>query len=110
MANEAEALTLRARLGFETGKAWETALLVEGEFVWHSHPDTDDFILVLAGRLTVETRDEALELGPGELVVVPKGVEHRTRAESGAHILLVEPRGTPNTGDADAEPAAEVEI
>jgi mannose-6-phosphate isomerase-like protein (cupin superfamily) len=81
-----------------------------GDFVWHSHPDTDDLILVLAGRLIVETRDETVELGPGELVVVPRGVEHRTRAEEGAHILLVEPRGTPNTGDADAQPAAEIEI
>jgi mannose-6-phosphate isomerase-like protein (cupin superfamily) len=81
-----------------------------GDFVWHAHPDTDDFILVLAGRLTVETRTEAVELGPGELVVVPRGVEHRTRADEGAEILLIEPRGTPNTGDADAEPAAELEI
>ena len=82
----------------------------KGDFVWHSHPKTDDFLLVLEGRLTVETRDEAVELGPGEMVVVPRGVEHRTRANEETHILLVEPRGTPNTGDAEAEAAPEVEI
>jgi mannose-6-phosphate isomerase-like protein (cupin superfamily) len=81
-----------------------------GDFVWHSHPETDDFFLVLAGRLTVETREGSVELGPGELVVVPRGVEHRPRAEEEAHVLLIEPMGTPNTGDSGAEPAAEVEI
>ncbi|MGH3092079.1 MAG: cupin domain-containing protein [Gaiellaceae bacterium] len=81
-----------------------------GEFVWHSHPETDDFFLVVKGRLTVETRDEAVELAEGEMIVVPRGVEHRTRADEEAHILLVEPKGTPNTGDSDAEPAREREI
>jgi mannose-6-phosphate isomerase-like protein (cupin superfamily) len=81
-----------------------------GDFIWHSHPETDDFFLVLAGRLTVETREGSVELGPGELVVVPRGVEHRPRAEEEAHVLLIEPMGTPNTGDSGAEPAAEVEI
>ena len=83
---------------------------VKGDFVWHSHADTDDFFLVLEGRLTVETRAGAVELGVGEMMIVPRGVEHRTRAEEETHILLVEPKGTPNTGDADAEPAPEVEI
>jgi len=80
-----------------------------GDFVWHAHPETDDLIVVLAGRLVVETREEVVELGPGELVVVPRGVEHRTRADEETHTLLIERRGTPNTGDADAEPA-EVEL
>jgi mannose-6-phosphate isomerase-like protein (cupin superfamily) len=83
---------------------------VKGDFVWHSHPDTDDFILVLQGHLTVETREGAVELGEGEMVVVPRGVEHRTRAEDETHTLLVESKGTPNTGDSEAEPAPEVEI
>ncbi|HEU4450814.1 MAG TPA: cupin domain-containing protein [Gaiellaceae bacterium] len=83
---------------------------VRGEFVWHAHPETDDLILVLAGRLVVETREEVVELGPGELVVVPRGVEHRTRAEEETHTLLVERRGTPNTGDAEATPAPEIEL
>jgi mannose-6-phosphate isomerase-like protein (cupin superfamily) len=81
-----------------------------GEFVWHSHPDTDDFFLVLKGRLTIQLRDRDVELGPGELFVVPAGVEHCPRADDEAHILLIEPRGTPNTGDADAEGFPEVEI
>ena len=83
---------------------------VKGEFVWHAHPDTDDFFLVLNGRLTIELRDRSVELGPGELYVVPRGVEHRPRSADGAEILLVEPLGTPNTGDADAAAAPEVEI
>ena len=65
---------------------------------------------MLAGRLVVETRENAVELEPGELVVVPRGVEHRTRADEETHTLLLERRGTPNTGDADTEPAPEIEI
>lgn len=73
---------------------------VQGEFVWHAHPDTDDFFLVLKGRLRIELRDGVVTLGPGELYVVPKGVEHRPVAEEEVHLLLIEPAGTPNTGDA----------
>ncbi len=78
-----------------------------GEFVWHSHPDTDDFFLVLAGRLNIELRDRTVSLGPGELFVVPRGVEHRPFVDGGdeAHVLIIEPTGTPNTGD--PETAAE---
>jgi mannose-6-phosphate isomerase-like protein (cupin superfamily) len=76
---------------------------VQGEFVWHSHPETDDFFLVLNGRLTIQLRDRDIELGPGELFVVPAGVEHRPRSDEGAEILLIEPRGTVNTGDAGGE-------
>jgi mannose-6-phosphate isomerase-like protein (cupin superfamily) len=83
---------------------------VRGEFVWHSHPDTDDFFLVLEGRLTIQLRDRTVELAEGELFVVPRGVEHCPRADEEAHILLIEPRGTPNVGDADAQAAPEVEI
>jgi mannose-6-phosphate isomerase-like protein (cupin superfamily) len=81
-----------------------------GEFVWHSHPDTDDFFLVVKGRLTIQLRDGDVELGEGDLYVVPRGVEHCPRADPEAHVLLIELEGTPNTGDADAEPAPEVEI
>jgi mannose-6-phosphate isomerase-like protein (cupin superfamily) len=76
---------------------------VRGEFVWHSHADTDDFFLVLEGRLTIDLPDRSVELGPGELFVVPKGVEHRPRAEEEARILLIEPTGTVNTGEAGGE-------
>ena len=72
---------------------------VKGEFVWHSHADTDDFFLVLSGVLKVEMRDYTVVLKAGEMYVVPKGVEHRTVAEEEAHLLLIEPTGTPNTGD-----------
>ena len=83
---------------------------VRGEFVWHKHDDTDDFFLVLSGHLTIELRDRAVELGPGELFVVPRGVEHRPRADE-AEVLLIEPRGTVNTGDAGGElTAGEQEI
>ncbi len=73
---------------------------VKGEFVWHAHDDTDDFFLVLQGRLVIELRDGSVELGPGELFVVPKGVEHRPVAREEVHVLLIERAGTPNTGDA----------
>jgi mannose-6-phosphate isomerase-like protein (cupin superfamily) len=83
---------------------------LKGEFVWHSHPDTDDFFLVLKGRLTIQLRDGDVELGPGELYVVPRGVEHCPKADEETHVLLIEPKGTPNVGDADAAAAPEVEI
>ena len=73
---------------------------MKGEFVWHSHPDTDDFFLVLQGRLTIQMREGSVTLGPGEMFVVPRGVEHCPVADEEAHVLLIEPRGTPNTGDA----------
>ena len=72
---------------------------LKGEFVWHAHPDTDDFFLVLKGRLTIQLRDGDVHLGPGDLYIVPKGVEHRPMAEEEVHLLLIEPFGTPNTGD-----------
>lgn len=72
---------------------------VQGEFVWHKHDDTDDFFLVLKGHLTVRLRDRDVVLGPGELFIVPRGIEHQTRAEEETHLLLIEPTGTPNTGD-----------
>ena len=72
---------------------------VKGEFTWHKHEDTDDFFLVLKGSLDIELRDRTVTLGPGELYVVPKGVEHRPVAREEVHLLLIEPTGTPNTGD-----------
>ncbi len=76
---------------------------VKGEFVWHKHDDTDDFFLVLKGRLTIQMRDGDVDLGPGELFVVPKGIEHCPRSDEEVHLLLIEPTGTPNTGDAGGE-------
>jgi mannose-6-phosphate isomerase-like protein (cupin superfamily) len=83
---------------------------LSGPFAWHSHPDTDDFFLVLDGELDIELRDRTVTLGPGELYVVPKGVEHRPVANKGeVKLLLIEPSGTPNTGDpATAAPHIEI--
>jgi len=72
---------------------------LKGPFVWHQHDDTDDFFLVLKGRLRIEMRDRNVELGTGEIFVVPKGVEHRPVADEEVHLLLIEPTGTQNTGD-----------
>lgn len=73
---------------------------LKGEFVWHRHPETDEAFLVLEGRLAIELRDGRVEMGPGDLYVVPKGVEHRPVAGEECAVLLVEPRGVVNTGDA----------
>ena len=72
---------------------------VQGEFVWHSHADTDEVFVVLNGRLEIQFRQGSVVLKEGEMYVVPKGVEHKPVAESECHILLVEPAGTVNTGD-----------
>jgi mannose-6-phosphate isomerase-like protein (cupin superfamily) len=82
----------------------------KGEFVWHSHPDTDDFFLILKGRLTIQLPDRDVDLEAGDLFVVPRGVEHCPKSNEEVHILLIEPKGTLNVGDADAEAAPEVEI
>jgi mannose-6-phosphate isomerase-like protein (cupin superfamily) len=79
----------------------------EGPFVWHKHDDTDDFFLVVEGRLTIHLRDRDVELEAGELFVVPRGVEHCPDADEEAHVLLIEPKGTINTGDAGGELTAE---
>ena len=76
---------------------------VQGEFVWHSHADTDDFFLVLRGRLTIQLRDRDVVLEGGQLFVVPRGLEHCPKADEETHVLLIEPRGTTNTGDAGGE-------
>jgi mannose-6-phosphate isomerase-like protein (cupin superfamily) len=84
---------------------------VKGEFVWHKHDDTDDFFLVLRGRLTIQMRDRDVEVAEGELFVVPRGVEHCPKAHEETHVLLIEPRGTVNTGDAGGElTSEEIEI
>jgi mannose-6-phosphate isomerase-like protein (cupin superfamily) len=83
---------------------------VLGEFVWHTHADTDDLFLVLKGRLTMQLRDRDVELREGDLFVVPAGVEHCPKAADEAHVLLIEPRGTPNTGDSGAVAFPEREL
>lgn len=72
---------------------------VKGEFNWHAHEDTDDFFLVLEGKVNIQTENGDVEVNKGELYVVPKGVRHCPVAKEEAHLLLIEPKGTPNTGD-----------
>ncbi|MFI7031166.1 cupin domain-containing protein [Microbispora rosea] len=73
---------------------------LKGEFVWHTHPETDELFVVVSGRLTIRLREGDVVLGPGELYVVPRGVEHCPVAEEETAVMLVEPVGTLNTGDA----------
>ena len=82
---------------------------VKGDFVWHKHDNTDDFFLVLSGKLEIHLRDGMVTLNPGELYVVPRGVEHKPYATEETHLLLIEPKGTPNTGD-EATAAKKVEV
>jgi mannose-6-phosphate isomerase-like protein (cupin superfamily) len=71
---------------------------LEGEFIWHNHPETDETFLVVEGHLRIDFRDGSVNLGPGEMFVVPKGVEHKPCAEKEAKLLIIEPRGVLNTG------------
>ncbi len=74
---------------------------IQGEFIWHQHDDADELFLVVDGRLRIELRDGVVELGPGEIVVVPRGVEHRPVAEGEVSLLLFEPAGVRNTGNVE---------
>jgi len=76
---------------------------IKGEFVWHNHSDTDEVFIVIEGSMKIEFKDEVVELNEGEMYVVPKGVEHKPFAEDECKVLLVEPRGVVNTGDAEGE-------
>lgn len=76
---------------------------VQGEFVWHDHPETDEVFLILHGKLEIQFRDGSVILNEGEMFVVPRGVEHKPVAENECHILLVEPAGTVNTGNVVSE-------
>jgi len=83
---------------------------IEGEFTWHSHPETDETFLVIAGQMRIEFRDGMAELKEGEMYVVPKGIEHKPTADSECQIMLIEPAGILNTGDAGGEMTAENEV
>jgi len=81
---------------------------LRGEFVWHAHPDTDELFLVLEGRLTIQLRGGDVELGPHDVFVVPRGVEHCPRADEEVLAVLLEPQGTVNTGDNPGERTTQV--
>lgn len=76
---------------------------IGGEFIWHSHPQEDELFLVLKGELTMEFRDHRETIRPGEMIIVPRGVEHKPFAEEEVHILLFEPASTLNTGNQESE-------
>jgi len=75
----------------------------KGEFVWHSHPDTDETFVILEGTLVMNFRDKKIEVNAGEMIVIPKGVEHKPSSEDGYKALLIEPEGVPNTGNVKNE-------
>ncbi|MDQ1124831.1 cupin domain-containing protein [Microbacterium trichothecenolyticum] len=81
---------------------------LQGEFVWHTHPDTDELFLVVSGELTIQLRDRDVVLGPGDVFVVPQDVEHCPKAADEVHAILFEPKGTVNTGDAGGDMTAEL--
>lgn len=114
-------LNLRDKLA-KFGDHWSPRIIAEmndyqfklvkilGDFVWHDHKDTDEVFIVLDGRMTIEFRDGSVELSCGEMFVVPKGTEHKSFAEDECHMLLVEPRGVVNTGDAGGEKTADNDV
>src|SRR5690349_21404578 len=79
---------------------------VQGEFVWHDHPETDEVFIIIKGQLDIHFRDGIVSLKEGEMFVVPRGVEHKPVAENECHIMLVEPAGTVNTGDLQSDRTA----
>jgi mannose-6-phosphate isomerase-like protein (cupin superfamily) len=79
---------------------------IEGDFIWHSHADTDEAFIVVEGELRIDFRDGAVTIGPGEMYVVKKGVEHKPYAAREVKMMLIEPRGVTNTGDAGGERTA----
>jgi mannose-6-phosphate isomerase-like protein (cupin superfamily) len=83
---------------------------VEGEFVWHDHPDTDEVFIVLDGVLDIEFEDGKVSLAAGEMYVVPKGVKHKPSAQAECQILLVEPKGVVNTGDTESALTAQNDV
>jgi mannose-6-phosphate isomerase-like protein (cupin superfamily) len=116
-ASRARAVSLREKLA-RIDETWSPRIVaslndyhvklaqLEGEFVWHSHVDTDELFLVVDGVLELQLRDGSVWLGPGELYVVPRGVEHCPKTHGRCSVMLIEPAGTVNTGDAGGERTA----
>ena len=75
----------------------------KGDFVWHSHPDTDETFIIIDGSLVMNFHERKVEVNAGEMIVIPKGVEHKPSSENGYKALLIEPEGVPNTGDVESE-------
>ena len=75
----------------------------KGDFIWHSHPETDETFIIIEGTLVMNFRDRKIEVRSGEMIVIPKGVEHRPSSQNGYKALLIEPEGVPNTGNVQSE-------
>ena len=110
--NLAEKLALfderwRPKIVAELNDAYVKIVKVDGEFVWHHHDDEDELFLVVSGRLRMQLRDGDVVLEPGELIVVPRGVEHCPLAEEETHVVLIEPKTTLNTGNVRGERTVE---
>ena len=89
------------RIAGELNEQYVKLVKAKGEFVWHKHDDEDELFMVLEGEFVMELRDKKIEIGPGEMIIIPRGVEHRPVAEKEVSILLFEPKGTLNTGDSE---------
>jgi mannose-6-phosphate isomerase-like protein (cupin superfamily) len=83
---------------------------LQGDFIWHDHKDTDETFIVIDGVLRIDFRDGVVHLAAGEMFVIPKGVEHKPYAEREVRVLLIEPRGVPNTGDEGGDRTAESDV
>ena len=83
---------------------------LQGDFIWHRHEDTDEAFVVIDGELRIDFRDGAVRVGAGEMYVVPKGIEHKPYAEREVKLLLIEPRGVPNTGDQGGDRTAQNDV
>jgi mannose-6-phosphate isomerase-like protein (cupin superfamily) len=83
---------------------------IEGDFVWHDHPETDEAFIVLEGELRIDFRDGTVRIGPGEMFVVPRGIEHKPFAAQEVKLMLIEPRGILNTGHAGGERTAQNDV
>ncbi|MBM7587506.1 mannose-6-phosphate isomerase-like protein (cupin superfamily) [Bacillus pakistanensis] len=83
---------------------------IQEDFVWHDHKDTDEVFMVIEGEMVIEFRDGEVKLSKGEMYVIPKGVEHKPYAEKECHIMIVEPKGVVNTGEASSELTAENDV
>jgi len=91
------------RIAGELNDSYVKLVKLKGEFVWHQHDAEDELFLVITGHLTIRLRDQAVELDSGEFVIIPRGVEHLPIAEEEAHVLLLEPKSTLNTGNVQSE-------
>ena len=95
------------RIVAELNDSYVKLAKLDGEFVWHHHDNEDELFLIVKGRLTIKLRDGEIRLGPGELAVIPKGVEHQPVADEEVHLLLLEPKTTRNTGNVTGEHTVE---